>query len=63
MKLRLLSDMAGIDYGYNKGDIITVNDKDAIRRYIENNIAEPVTTSKKETAAKKTSEIKTAVGE
>ena len=53
MKLKLLQSMAGIDFSHNVGDIIEVNDKEAIKRYVERGIAEPVATPKKETAAKK----------
>ena len=60
MKLKLLCDMAGIQYSHNKGDIIEVNDVDAAKRYIENGVAEPFAKSKKETADKKV-EINKAV--
>ena len=53
MKLKLLQSMAGIDFSHNVGDVIEVNDKDAVQRYIERGIAEPVETPKKETAEKK----------
>jgi len=45
--------MAGIDFSHNVGDVIEVNDKEAVKRYIERGIAEPVATPKKETAEKK----------
>ena len=53
MKLKLLQSMAGIDFSHNVGDIIEVNNKEAVKRYIERGIAEPVATPKKETAEKK----------
>ena len=52
MKLKLLQSMAGIDFSHNVGDVIEVNDKDAVQRYIERGIAEPVETPKKEKAVK-----------
>lgn len=45
--------MAGIDFSHNVGDIIEVGDADAVKRYIERGIAEPVETPKKEKAVKK----------
>lgn len=53
MKLKLLQSMAGIDFSHNVGDIIEVGDADAVKRYIERGIAEPVETPKKEKAVKK----------
>ena len=53
MKLKLLQSMAGIDFSHNVGDVIEVNDKEAVKRYIERGIAEPVATPKKETSEKK----------
>ena len=53
MKLRLLQGMAGIDFSHDVGDIIEVGDMDAVKRYIERGIAEPVEGSKKEKAVKK----------
>jgi hypothetical protein len=35
MKLRLLQSMAGIDFSHNSGDIIEVNDREAVKRYVE----------------------------
>ena len=61
MKLRLLQSMAGIDFSHNVGDVIEVNDPEAVKRYIERGIAEPVETAKKETAAKKTAAKKTTM--
>jgi len=61
MKLKLLQSMAGIDFSHNVGDIIEVNDKEAIKRYVERGIAEPVETVKKETATKKTAAKKTTM--
>jgi len=61
MKLKLLTGMAGIDFSHNAGDIVEINDPDAIKRYIEQGIAEPVSKSKKETASAKNPAIKTAV--
>ena len=54
MKLKLLQSMAGIDFSHTVGDIIEVNDAEAVKRYVERGIAEIVKTTKKETAAKKT---------
>ena len=61
MKLRLLQSMAGIDFSHNVGDVIEVNDAEAVKRYIERGIAEPVETAKKETATKKTAAKKTTM--
>lgn len=61
MKLRLLQSMAGIDFSHNVGDVIEVNDPEAVKRYIERGIAEPVETAKKETATKKTAAKKTTM--
>ena len=61
MKLKLLQSMAGIDFSHNVGDIIEVNDPEAVKRYIERGIAEPVETAKKETATKKTAAKKTTM--
>ena len=60
MKLRLLQSMAGIDFSYDRGDIIEMNDADAIQRYVERGIAEIVEPVKKEKAIKKTAKIETA---
>jgi hypothetical protein len=40
MKLRLLQSMAGIDFSHNVGDVIEVNDAEAVKRYVERGIAE-----------------------
>ena len=61
MKLKLLQSMAGIDFSHNVGDIIEVGDTDAVARYIERGIAEPVEEPKKETATKKTAGKKTTM--
>jgi hypothetical protein len=55
--------MAGIDFSHNVGDIIEVNDAEAVKRYVERGIAEIVKTTKKETAAKKTAAKETATKE
>ena len=60
MKLRLLQSMAGIDFSHDRGDIIEVNDADAIQRYVERGIAEIVEPAKKEKAIKKTAKKETA---
>jgi len=60
MKLKLLQSMAGIDFSHNVGDIIEVNDAEAVKWYVERGIAEIVKTTKKETAAKKTAAKETA---
>ena len=62
MKLKLLQSMAGINFSHNAGDIIEINDPDAIQRYIERGIAEPIEpTPVKETATKKTPAKRKAV--
>ena len=58
MKLKLLQSMAGIDFSHNVGDIIEVGDADAVKRYIERGIAEPVAETKKQTATKKVATTK-----
>jgi hypothetical protein len=35
MKLRLFQSMASIDFCHNSGDIIEVNDREAVKRYVE----------------------------
>jgi hypothetical protein len=35
MKLRLFQSMASIDFCHNNGDIIEVNDREAVKRYVE----------------------------
>ena len=35
MKLRLFQSMASIDFSHNSGDIIEVNDREAVKRYVE----------------------------
>lgn len=62
MKLKLLQSMAGINFSHNAGDIIEVGDPDAVARYIERGIAEPVADAPKiETATKKTPAKRKAV--
>ena len=62
MQLKLLQSMAGIDFSHNAGDIIEVNDAEAVKRYIERGIAEPVADApKKEKAVKRTPAKRKAV--
>ena len=62
MKLRLLTSMAGANFVQNAGDIIELTNTDAIKRYIERGIAEPVEDAPvKEKATKKTPAKRKAV--
>ena len=53
MKLKLLQSMAGIDFSHNVGDVIEVNDAEAVKRYVERGIAEIVKTKKKKLQQRK----------
>ena len=55
--------MAGIDFSHNAGDIVEINDPDAVQRYVERGIAEIVEVKKVEKAVKEVVEKKTAVKE
>lgn len=62
MKLKLLTSMAGVNFSHNAGDIIELTNPDAIKRYIERGIAEPVEDAPvKEKATKKTPAKRKAV--
>ena len=63
MKVKLLQSMAGIDFSHNAGDIVEINDPDAVQRYVERGIAEIVEGKKVEKATKEVVEKKTAVKE
>jgi len=62
-KVRLLQSMAGIGFSNSVGDIVEINDPDALQRYVERGIAEIVEETKVEKATKKVVEKKTAVKE
>jgi|TARA_B100000035_G_scaffold302562_1_gene300293 hypothetical protein len=55
--------MAGIGFSNNVGDIVEINDPDALQRYVEKGIAEVVEEKKVEKATKAVAEKKTAVKE
>jgi len=61
MKVKLLQSMAGIDFSHNAGDIVEINDPDAVQRYVERGIAEIVEDIKVETATKKVAAKKTSM--
>jgi hypothetical protein len=63
MKVKLLQSMAGINFSHNVGDIVEINDPDAVQRYVERGIAELVEEKKVEKATKTVVEKKTAVKE
>jgi len=52
-KVRLLQSMAGINFSHNVGDIVEINDPDALIRYVERGIAEVIEEPKVEKATKK----------
>ena len=61
MKVKLLVSMAGPTAAHNAGDLIDVDDATA-KRFIERNIAEPITSKPaKETAEKKAPRKRKAV--
>ena len=60
-KVKLLQSMAGIGFSNNIGDIVEINDPDALQRYVEKGIAEIVEETKVETATKEVAQKKTAV--
>ena len=62
-KVRLLQSMAGIGFSNSVGDIVEINDPDALQRYVERGIAEVIEETKVEKATKKVAEKKTAVKE
>jgi|TARA_R100001440_G_scaffold795_2_gene2616 hypothetical protein len=62
-KVRLLQSMAGIGFSNSVGDIVEINDPDALQRYVERGIAEIVEEKKVEKATKQVVEKKTAVKE
>lgn len=45
--------MAGINFSHNVGDIVEINDPDALIRYVERGIAEVIEEPKVEKATKK----------
>ena len=53
--------MAGIDFSHNAGDIVEINDPEAVQRYVERGIAEVVEDQKVETATKKVASKKTTM--
>jgi len=63
MKVKLLQSMAGINFSHNVGDIVEINDPDAVQRYVERGIAELVEEKKVEKETKTVVEKKTAVKE
>lgn len=60
-KVRLLQSMAGINFSHNVGDIVEINDPDALIRYVERGIAEVVEEPKIEKATKKVAAKKTTM--
>ena len=52
MQVKLLTSRAGADFSQAVGEVVTVNDAEAVRM-IEAGQAEPVSAPKKETATKK----------
>lgn len=62
MKVRLLKSLAGVDFSHNAGDEIDCNEAEA-KRFIENGIAEPISTAPKVERAVKKQRTRKAVPE
>ncbi len=57
MKIKMLTSMAGVDYTWHVGDVVEVDDKTG-KRFIEHNVAEPVSVAKPKRARNKDGTLK-----